>query len=174
MPLTGEYLGMNVFVDDADKQNKEFFEFCGRHELRLQRWKKSGLISYPPSTASPWDGEPEYEWVRVEPRGTVMSYVEVHHPIMPAFREHVPYHVLLVELDTQKGQPSEHEALRIVGNLTDARGQLISDKAKLAQVGIGTRVRMVFADVGPGLALPQWTIDEDAKQPDKPWRYPQE
>jgi hypothetical protein len=23
-------------------------------------------------------------------------------------------------------------------------------------------------------AIPQWTIDESAKQPDKPWRYPQE
>jgi hypothetical protein len=28
--------------------------------------------------------------------------------------------------------------------------------------------------VAPGLALPQWTIDEDAAQPAKPWRYPQE
>ncbi len=27
---------------------------------------------------------------------------------------------------------------------------------------------------GPGLALPQWTIDEDAPQPAQPWRYPQE
>jgi hypothetical protein len=42
------------------------------------------------------------------------------------------------------------------------------------RVGIGTRVRMVFSDVAPGLALPQWTIDETAAQPDKPWRYPQE
>ena len=42
------------------------------------------------------------------------------------------------------------------------------------RVGIGTRVRMVFTDVTSGLALPQWTIDEGAPQPDKPWRYPQE
>jgi hypothetical protein len=41
-------------------------------------------------------------------------------------------------------------------------------------VGIGTRVRMVFADVAPGLAIPHWTIDEAAPQPAKPWRYPQE
>jgi hypothetical protein len=33
---------------------------------------------------------------------------------------------------------------------------------------------MVFADVAPGLSLPQWAIDESAPQPDKPWRYPQE
>jgi hypothetical protein len=42
------------------------------------------------------------------------------------------------------------------------------------RVGIGTRVRMVFTDVTPGLSLPQWTIDETAQQPAKPWRYPQE
>ena len=41
-------------------------------------------------------------------------------------------------------------------------------------VGIGTRVRMVFTDVAAGLSLPQWTIDEAATQPAKPWRYPQE
>jgi hypothetical protein len=33
---------------------------------------------------------------------------------------------------------------------------------------------MVFSDVAPGLALPQWTIDERAPQPASPWRYPQE
>jgi uncharacterized protein len=35
-------------------------------------------------------------------------------------------------------------------------------------------VRMVFSDVSAGLSLPQWTIDESATQPDKPWQYPQE
>jgi hypothetical protein len=39
------------------------------------------------------------------------------------------------------------------------------------RVGIGSRVRMVFSDVGPGLSLPQWTLDEAAMQPAKPWRY---
>jgi uncharacterized protein len=42
------------------------------------------------------------------------------------------------------------------------------------RVGIGSRVRMVFSDVGEGLALPQWTIDEDATQRSQIWRYPQE
>jgi hypothetical protein len=28
--------------------------------------------------------------------------------------------------------------------------------------------------VSPGLSLPQWTNDEGASQPAKPWRYPQE
>jgi uncharacterized OB-fold protein len=169
MALSGEYLGMRLAVDDADKQNLEYFEFCGRHELRLQRWKSNGLLSYPPSTACPWDGSEAYEWARVEGRGSVMSYIEVHHPILPALREHTPYHVLLVELDEQCGKPSEHEALRIVGNLVTPDGRL-AGKDAIARVGIGSRVRVVFADVGAGFALPQWTLDESAAQP-KPWRY---
>jgi hypothetical protein len=81
--------------------------------------------------------------------------------------------VLLVDLDTQKEQPSEHEALRVIGNLTTPDGALAPRDA-VRSVGIGTRVRMTFSDVTEGLSLPQWTVDTDAKQPEKPWRYPQE
>ena len=81
--------------------------------------------------------------------------------------------VLLVNLDTQNGKPSEFEALRVVGNLTAVDGGLASADV-VRSVGIGSRMRMVFADVADGLSLPQWTIDEAAAQPDKPWRYPQE
>ena len=101
------------------------------------------------------------------------SYSEVHHAIQPAFRGHTPYLILLVDLDTQKGQPTADEALRVVGNLCTPDGQL-APADQVSRVGIGTRVRMVFADVAPGLSLPQWTIDETAAQPAKVWRYPQE
>ena len=61
----------------------------------------------------------------------------------------------------------------MVGNLTTPDGKLApSDVVK--RIGIGSRVRMVFTDVSEGLSLPQWTLDERAKQPEKPWRYPQE
>jgi hypothetical protein len=33
---------------------------------------------------------------------------------------------------------------------------------------------MVFTKISDGFSIPQWTIDEDAVQPEKPWRYPQE
>jgi hypothetical protein len=116
---------------------------------------------------------PKSDWVPVEAKGAVHSYTEVHHAIQPAFKAHTPYLVLLVDLDTQKGKPSKEEALRVVGNLTTPDGKLAPvDMVKA--VGIGTRVRMVFADAGPGLAIPHWTIDEAAPQPANPWRYPQE
>jgi hypothetical protein len=97
----------------------------------------------------------------------------VHHAIQPAFKGHTPYLVLLVDLDTQKGRPTAEEALRVVGNLVTPDGKLAPPDL-VRTVGIGTRVRMVFSDAGPGLSLPQWAIDESATQPARPWRYPQE
>jgi uncharacterized OB-fold protein len=163
---------MRLAVHETDRENHTFFEWCGKHELRLQRWASNGMLSYPPSTACPWDGTTDCEWTAVEGRGTVMSYSEVHHPILPAFRELVPYLLLLVELDTQRDQPTEHEALRVLANLVTPECELAPPEM-VKRVGIGTRVRMVFADVGEDFALPQWTIDEEVEQP-VPWRYPQE
>jgi uncharacterized protein len=111
--------------------------------------------------------------VPVEGKGEVHSYNEVHHAIQPAFKAVAPYMLLLVDLDTQKGKPSEHESLRVAGNLVTPDGKF-APPDMVKKVGIGSRLRMVFVDVADGLAIPQWTIDDGAKQPDKPWRYPQE
>ncbi|MGE3652000.1 MAG: hypothetical protein AB7G10_26960, partial [Reyranellaceae bacterium] len=87
-------------------------------------------------------------------------------------RQHTPYLILLVDLDTQKGKPTEHPALRVVGNLATSDGTL-APPDMVKRVGVGSRMRMVFADVAPGLSIPHWTIDETAQQPAKPWRYPE-
>ena len=170
--LTGDYLGMRVSVSDIDVENLEYFRHCGQHDYHLQECVDCGLVRYPPTTACPWCTQPESRWVPVEGKGVVYSYSEVHHAIMPQFRDHLPYHLLLVELDRQRGVPSEHEALRIWGNLTDASGELAAPDV-VRSVGIGTRVRIVYKDMGEGFALPQWTVDESAEQP-TPWRYAQE
>lgn len=171
MSLEGEYLGMPVAVGDLDKENLAYFGYCAQGEFRLQRGKKSGLVRYPPTTACPWTRDREYDWVEVEGKGAVHSYSEVHHAIQPAFRAHTPYLILLVDLDTQLGEPTEHEALRVAGNLVNADGDLASPD-EVASVGIGTRVRMVFSPAGDGLAIPNWTVDTEAEQPEEIWRYP--
>ena len=107
----------------------------------------------------------------MEGKGTVHTYTEVRHPIQPAFRDLVPYLILLVDLDTQKGEPTEHEALRVAGNLVTPDGAFAPPET-IERVGIGTRVRMVFVEVCEGMSIPHWTIDEEAEQPDPPWRYP--
>lgn len=173
MSIQGTYLGMSLSIDDLDKENLSYFQYCREHDFHLQRCDDCHLLRYPPTTGCPWCSSPRATWTRVEGKGEVHSYEEVHHAIQPSFKGHTPYMVLLVDLDTQKGVPSEHEALRVIGNLTTPDGKL-APPAMVRSVGIGTRVRMVFTDVAEGLALPQWTIDEAAKQPATPWRYPQE
>ena len=80
---------------------------------------------------------------------------------------------LVVDLDTQRETPTKDESLRIGGNLVTPDGQFAPPEL-VQSVGIGTRVKMVFNKLSDDFALPQWTIDPDAAQPDHPWRYPQE
>jgi uncharacterized OB-fold protein len=172
MTITANYLGMPLDISGLDTENLEYFRHCAAHAFHLQACTACSLIRYPPTTACPWCAHPEARWVAVDARGTVHSYTEVHHAIQPAFKSHTPYLILMVDLDTQKGKPSPEEAIRVVGNLTTPDG-VLAPPEMVRKVGIGTRVRMVFSDVAPGLSLPQWTIDETAPAA-TPWRYPQE
>ncbi len=171
--LQGEYLGFRLEVAEIDIENEAFFEWCGKHELRLQRCDVCGLLRYPPTTACPWCGEPESTWEPVEGKGTLHSYGEVHHAILPQFRDHLPYMMVLVELDSQRDQPTPDEAIRFTGDLAEPDGSLASAET-IRRAGIGSRLRVVFKDVGKGFAIPLWTLDESATQPAQPWRYPQE
>lgn len=173
MRIDARYLGMPLDVSELDVENLEYFRHCAAHEFHLQACTACGLIRYPPTTACPWCASPDARWVPVEGRGTVHSYTEVHHAIQPAFKATLPYLVLLVDLDTQKGKPSAQEALRVVGNLVTPDGKLAPPEL-VRRIGIGSRVRMVFTDIAPDLALPQWTLDEERPQPASVWRYPQE
>ncbi len=173
MGIRADYLGMPLSIDDLDHENLAYFEHCAAHDFHLQQCDDCKLLRYPPTTGCPWCASPNATWTRVEGNGEVHSYEEVHHAIQPAFRDHTPYMVLLVDLDTQRGKPSEDQALRVVGNLTTPDGKL-APPDMVARVGIGSRVRMVFSDVASGLSLPQWTLDEAAVQPARPWRYPRE
>ena len=172
MPLEGEYMGRDVVINDLDTANQEFYSHCATGALHLQRCRACGLMRYPTTTACPFCSHGEYDWTPVSGKGTVHSYTEVHHAIDPVFRAHVPYHILLVDLDEQLGQPTEHEALRVNGNLVDADGEMAGEDL-VNTVGIGTRVRIVFKDMGGGIALPLWTVDEEAEQPERVWRYAQ-
>ena len=173
MSIMADYLGMGLKLDELDGENVAYFKHCAEHSFHLQQCDDCKLKRYPPTTACPWCMSREAQWVPVEGKGAVHSYTEVHHAIQPSFRAKTPYMVLLVDLDTQKGEPTPDEALRVIGNLCTPDGQLAPPDI-VKRVGVGTRVRMVFSDVSEGIALPQWTIDETAQQPAKVWRYAQE
>ena len=111
MAIRADYLGMALSIDDLDGENLEYFRHCAEHDFHLQQCDDCKLLRYPPTTACPWCTSLTSTWTRVEGKGEVHSYEEVHHGIQPAFQARTPYMVLLVELDTQKGKPTEYEAL---------------------------------------------------------------
>ena len=76
-----------------------------------------------------------------------------------------------MELDTQKGLPDAYDGLRMTANLVDSDGQLATPEM-IQQVGIGSRLRIVYKDIDEHVSIPLFTLDEQAKQPKKPWRYP--
>lgn len=172
MSTSGQYLGMTLSIAELDSENATYFRFCAQGELRLQRCKACALVRYPPGPACPWCSGNAFDWVPVRGQGTVYSYTEVRHAVQPAFRAHVPYLALLVELDEQRGQPTEHEAIRMIGNLALPDGTLAPPEI-VRTVGIGSRVRIVFASAGLDMAIPLWTLDESFKVTKAPWRYPE-
>ncbi|CAI8029026.1 hypothetical protein GBAR_LOCUS16514 [Geodia barretti] len=92
------------------------------------------------------------------PYGLISAVVA--HTVIPSFRDLTPFAIVLVELDEQRGQPDEHDGLRITGNLMDAN----FDMEKEENVGIGKRVEACFLPVEDGFKLLQWRlIDEPAQ-----------
>ena len=170
--LTGDYLGMPVSVDAVDAPNQEFFRRCARGEFALQKCGSCGLLRYPPSTGCPHCGAPHSTWEPVEPIGTVYTYAEVPHAIQPAFKDHLPYMIAIVELDIQRGKPDADDGLRVAGNLVHPDGTL-ADPGLISRIGIGSRMRMVFRDVGDDFAMPMWTLADDPGNAE-PWRYRQD
>lgn len=170
MALEGQYLDMPVSIPDLDKPNQEFYSHCGSGQLHLQSCTACNLLRYPTTTACPFCANQDYEWKPLSGKGTVYSYAEIHHAIQPTFREFSPYALLLVELDEQRNTPNEYDGLRMNGNLVTPAGELAPPDL-VEQVGIGSRVRIVMHDMGDGMALPQWMLDDEVEQPEI-WRYP--
>lgn len=169
MSMINIHHGMQLQLLDNDEDNATYFRYCARGEFRLQSCGRCELLRYPPMTACPWCSSTAAEWVPVQGEGTVHSYTEVHHSVQPGLAGKTPYTVLVVDLDTQCGQPTVFEALRIVGNLCNGAGELAGPD-DVAKVGIGSRVKMSFTPISDEFALPQWVLLEPRPGDAAPWR----
>ncbi len=162
-----EYRGMNLVIPENDSEWNEHFKLARGHRLMLRACGACRLMRYPPSHGCPYCGALEWTWQEVSGRGHIYSYEMVHHAIQPGFKEWTPYAVVLVELDEQRGQPTEHEALRLIGNLVTPEFRPEAE----ANVAIGKRVRVVFQDLSPDFALPHFTLTDEPPV-GRVWSFP--
>jgi uncharacterized OB-fold protein len=160
---------MALVVPDNDSEWKEYFAHCRAHRLMLRACTSCGLLRYPPTHACPWCADLGWTWKEVSGRGTIHSYEAVVHAIQPGFKDATPYTVVLVELDEQRGVPTPDESVRLVANLVKADGVTMEDPKNAA---IGKRVRVVFQDLAPHFALPQFALSDEAPV-GRVWQLPE-
>jgi uncharacterized protein len=165
--LTAEYRGMQLFVPENDTEFLGYYEAAQQHKLVLKKCTACNLMRFPPGSGCPWCMSLEWTWQEVSGKGTIYSYEIIAHAIQPGFREIAPYPVVVVELDEQRGVPTEPESLRLVANLVDDQFQPEAE----ANVAIGKRVQVIFQKLNDAFTLPQFKLSgEPAAGP--VWQFP--
>jgi uncharacterized OB-fold protein/acyl dehydratase len=111
-----------------------FWDGLEHGELRIQHCGGCGALRHPPVVRCPDCGSYDLGFRVASGRGHIYSFVEVHHPQVPAFD--YPLLAALVELE---------EGTRLVANLASVE----PDEAR-----IGMPVEVAFERVDPELTLP--------------------
>lgn len=127
-------------LPQPDEWSKELWEACREERLVMQSCRQCRRFRFPPRPMCPRCRSLDWEFVPVSGRGRIATWVVVHPPVMPAFRDKAPFAVVLVELE-------EDPELRMVGNLFD----LLPEK-----IEFGLPVEVVFEKVADDVTLPQW------------------
>lgn len=119
---------------------KEFWEGCRRGELTIQRCKDCGRYRFYPCPMCHFCGSMNAEWVKMSGRGKVYTWTVIRKAADPAWKDDLPYTVVVVELDEQEG-------LLMPGNLLHCDPE---------DIQAGMPVEVVFVDVSDEITLPQW------------------
>ena len=122
-----------------DRWTGPFWEAAAEHRLVCPRCTSCSTFRFPPGPFCPHCRSQEVEWVDVEPHGELYTYTVVHHAVLPALRDHVPYAVGLARLPGAGGA-------RLHGNLIDVAADALR---------VGMPVEVVWDDVAPGVTVPR-------------------
>ena len=130
----------------ADQQSAPFWKAAADHVLVIAQCSRCGALTHPPDVVCPHcrTTDPAFAFVPVAGRATVRSWTVMRQSFLPGFDASVPFVLVDVELDEQPD-------VRLIGRLVDGLGPSLQ---------IGARVRAVFEDLAPGLAVPAFTFDE--------------
>lgn len=123
-----------------NRDSQFFWDGAAAGELRIPRCNACGALRFPPGPACQSCQAYDRGYVVAAGTGTVFSYVVHRHPPVPG--KELPIVIALIDLD---------EGVRMVGEVVDA----VSDEG-VAEIGIGTRLRVGFNRIDDDLTLPVW------------------
>ena len=107
-------------------------------ELRFQRCTSCKRWRHPPGPMCPQCGSMASEWALASGRARLLSWVIVHPPVLPVWKDRVPVPVVLVECD---------EGVRTMGNLIGAPPDVLR---------MDMPMQVDFTPSPDGDLVPQW------------------
>ncbi len=126
------------FLPEPSEFSKPFWDYCQKHELRMQFCGEcSNWIWYPRASCPSCGTSEKIEWRKLSGKGEVYSFTIIRQVIdnSPAFQKDIPFAIGLVELE---------EGPRIYSNV------------KGDELKIGGKVEVYFEDVTPEFSLPKF------------------
>ena len=91
-------MSFDKLVPMPDADSKPFWEGCRGHKLMFQKCRECGEVRWPPGILCPECHSQQAQWMESGGKGTVYTFAVYHQAFHPAFKEHLPYVVAVVEL----------------------------------------------------------------------------
>jgi len=126
-------------LPEIDPYSEGYWELARAHRLSVQACRHCGHLHFPPTPVCPACLSDEQDWRPVSGRGTLVSLVTFHKAYWDGYRNALPYHVCLVQLE---------EGPLMVGNFG---GGAVPDGVKA-----GMPMRATFLDATPEISLVQF------------------
>lgn len=132
-------------VPVPDELTSPFWDGAREHRLVIQRCDACNRYSHPPRRQCGVCGSAEISFKPVSGKGTVYTSTVVHDTRISALVNSSPFVVAFVDLVEQEG-------LRLTCNLSGATPE---------QVAPGIPVSVTFLELGNGMSIPDFVIDDE-------------
>jgi len=119
--------------------NRGFWDGCADGVLRVQRCLACGHLRYPIAPWCPECLDERSEWQALSGRGSVLSKLVFHQSYHPAWKDRIPYNVVLVQLD---------EGPRMISNIAPVSSE---------DFAVGDAVEVVFEREGE-FSIPRFRV----------------
>lgn len=131
---------MERMLPVIDDINRQYWEGARDNRLVLQRCPSCQYWVHPPRETCPKCQSETLTPTQASGKGKVYSWSVMHTGGTPGYEDKLPYAVIVVELDEQKG-------LFTIGNIEDC---------PLDEIDIGLHLTVTFEKVNNEITLPQW------------------
>jgi uncharacterized protein len=99
-----------------------FWVAAREERLVAQQCSKTGRLFFPPMPVSPYTRRPEWKWVDIKEKISVLSFVRMHQRYFEGFAKEIPYVIAQVALG-----PDAMMISNVVGDVANLR---IGDRLK--------------------------------------------